>query len=158
MKKFLIFLMFICVGLLASAQYAVPTAVVYKAFNGVSTDTMVFNSDTTSVVLNKSIYVGERGMYDAYLEIYLKRAGSQDYVDVTLSGSLDNVKKTSISSVTWNQTTADTTIIFNRCVNPDSLGLFWKYLNLDFESDSLGADIKIPTSGNPIRAAIITRK
>jgi hypothetical protein len=160
------------------AQQTLGADETYKAFNGVAGDTLAYNSDSTAVYLSKTYFLGKKDYrYRYFVEADLKKGGSQDYVDVTLKGSNNGSKYYEVSTVRWTGT-ADTTIYFTNCraesesisttlsyksdstvtstiVDETVYPTHWRYLQLYFESDSLGADMSIPTSGGPIRFRVL---
>jgi hypothetical protein len=109
MKQLIIFLSLIFVCALSNAQdVIVKDGTSYVKYTGVAADTA---KGTTA--LAKSIFIprNDAYLYDLFLKLDSLNAGHKP--SIVIGGSYDGVNYTTLNTIAWGMTTADTTIRVN---------------------------------------------
>lgn len=116
MKKLIFLFTLICIFLSANIQaqsIVIGTGQTYDVYTGVASDTF---SNTTNV-LSKVIYLKNKDFlnnwYKYDISVDIDSLGDASGATITLQGSYNNSTWTTITAVTWSQTTEDTTIRYN---------------------------------------------
>lgn len=153
MKNLILLLIAILTFSVANAQSFAENET-YKVVNGQSDDTLKVSTDSSKVQLFKTFYLGKKEFeYNYFIEADVDSAGDGSYVDCLLRGSNNGAKYYPIDTVRWALSSSDTTITFNSFTGTS--GTHWRYVQLYFTSDSLGANLIIPQTGGPLRARIL---